>query len=259
MRNQKAFTLIELLVVISIIALLIGILLPALSSARRTARQMQNSTQIRGIHAAMVTFAQGNKTYYAGMDPDGQLTTANGDLEGPETRNILYTLMNAGFFPGEYAVAPVDDKISWTGNPAGGTNGVTVANYSHSILGINDAAAGDSGERRKEWRDTLNSEAIILGDRAVDDGDALATARSIWTSDEGTWNGSVGWNDNHVTLEQAHNAFLTSYGNGQPNITAAGVGNDGLFEDDGGTADDGANGGNAYLVYEDDDDCFSDD
>ena len=59
--NNTAFTLIELLVVISIIALLIGILLPALGAARKTARNAVCASNIRQITIGLLTYAQENK------------------------------------------------------------------------------------------------------------------------------------------------------------------------------------------------------
>jgi len=58
--GKQAFTLIELLVVISIIALLVGILLPALGAARKTAQRVVCMSNQRQIGVAMMTYATNN-------------------------------------------------------------------------------------------------------------------------------------------------------------------------------------------------------
>ncbi|BAM02667.1 type II secretion system protein [Phycisphaera mikurensis] len=60
-RRPSGFTLIELLVVISIIALLIGILLPALGAARSSARNLLCLTQLRSMAQAVHIYAEDNK------------------------------------------------------------------------------------------------------------------------------------------------------------------------------------------------------
>lgn len=137
-RIKAGFTLIELLVVISIIALLIAILLPALGAAREAGRASVCKSNERQIMISMYTYAQDNKDFLP--HSDGNFVTAGGPitwndrlgLDGYDGRDItvaqargsgdnnpLYDLDNSQYacpsdnLPRDVVGAQDDDKLSY--------------------------------------------------------------------------------------------------------------------------------------------------
>jgi prepilin-type N-terminal cleavage/methylation domain-containing protein len=227
MKSKRiAFTLIELLVVISIIAVLIGILLPALGAARTSARKSQSTSRIKGCQQSLVTFAQFNNTYYPGVNSNGKaLRVSDPDMDttiGATSDSIIGHLVTARYeqlfdsqyFNGEFAISPQDDKRNgWQDGE------VTSDNYTYCMLRLEFNAMKDGGFldqtqlRHKEWRNTINSQAVVMSDRNIGLNDNNAKVESVWVNDEGDWRGVMVWNDNHAKFESDHRQPL-QYGNG---------------------------------------------
>ena len=145
MSAQKAppahagFTLIELLVVISIIALLVGILLPALSSARRSAQSVVCLSNSRQIGTASTTYTADNDDFYVQYrevyQPGGYPNTA---AVGSWWQASLY---NQGYMPerrGFTCPSLESNKEIWEADP----ERPHTAAWAYSEYGMNSSNIG---------------------------------------------------------------------------------------------------------------------
>jgi prepilin-type N-terminal cleavage/methylation domain-containing protein/prepilin-type processing-associated H-X9-DG protein len=88
--STGAFTLIELLVVIAIIAILAGMLLPALSSAKSKAQGIQCMNNFRQLTLAWISY---------NADNDGRILFASGHPAGPQLDEFAWVTGGMDFNP----------------------------------------------------------------------------------------------------------------------------------------------------------------
>lgn len=88
---RRGFTLIELLVVISVIALLISIVLPALGSSRETARRAKCMVNLRSIGQGFQLYLDANKGVFPKLNP----LHGNGTPNDPSLLELLSEFLDA--------------------------------------------------------------------------------------------------------------------------------------------------------------------
>jgi prepilin-type N-terminal cleavage/methylation domain-containing protein/prepilin-type processing-associated H-X9-DG protein len=124
-RRSHGFTLVELLVVIGIIALLISVLLPALTAARRQANKVKCMTQLREIGNALALYASENKGYWIVVQhqADDANPVNNKSLRTPTGTNrndYWYMFLLKYFSKKGYTNAGGKRLIDFTGTPLWG-------------------------------------------------------------------------------------------------------------------------------------------
>jgi prepilin-type N-terminal cleavage/methylation domain-containing protein len=89
-RLRRGFTLVELLVVIAIIATLIGLLLPAVQTAREAARRSACSNNLKQLSLGMAIHEEAKKCYPAGRE--GSDTCDGAPVIGENTSGFVHIL-----------------------------------------------------------------------------------------------------------------------------------------------------------------------
>lgn len=96
MKRDRGFTLVELLVVISIIALLISILLPALASVRNAAQRVQDQAQLSGLMKSIQVYGATDRdgNFPIPSDLDSNNFTVNEPTDATTSKNNTANIMS---------------------------------------------------------------------------------------------------------------------------------------------------------------------
>ena len=221
------FTLLEVLVVVSLIALMTGLLLPALGSVRTSARQLKNSTNMRSIQQSFVLFAQSNRTggrdgRYPGLDASGGLNALRpvsgtrlgvvADVPPPADTDdlgisdgrpndddsfgdfVFASLFAGGYLAPEVAASPADTTV--TPFAGGGVSYDASAGVSYGLTSLKFG-----GGYLRAWAETGSGSELVLADRFFHEEDEpFEEYSSVWTeADSQTWEGCFTFNDGSTT------------------------------------------------------------
>lgn len=106
--NHRAFTLIELLVVVAVIAILIGMLLPSLAVARRSAQAIVGQSNLRQLQLANHAYANGHDDRF--MPAAEAMSPGSGQPENLKRWHGTRSSQNEPFTPQGAPITPYLDS-----------------------------------------------------------------------------------------------------------------------------------------------------